>query len=152
MALYMYQAVFPNKVKIMLDSRSCKLETFTRPKEISPDSRWSMADSHLVRPKKLQRCQNVRPTSVLPDKSGRSDVSGKDWPSTPHYGFSVVSLDGNCAYVHRGSFTSNSKSALKTSHLIYVVLWAPRVYRAPGSPRWSPILLWTGRDIAKLQW
>ena len=44
--------VFPNEVKISLDSRSCKLKTFTRPKEISPDSRWSMADSQLVRPKK----------------------------------------------------------------------------------------------------
>ena len=31
-------------------------------------------------------------------------------PSTPHCGFSGVSLDGNCAYVHWGSFTSNSKS------------------------------------------
>ena len=48
-------AVFPNKVKISPDSRSCKLETFTRPKEISPDSRWSMANSHLVRPKKKRQ-------------------------------------------------------------------------------------------------
>ena len=31
-------------------------------------------------------------------------------PSTPHCGFSGVSPDGNCAYVHRGSFTSKSKS------------------------------------------
>ena len=34
-------AVFPNKVKISPDSRSFELKTFTRPKEISPDSRWS---------------------------------------------------------------------------------------------------------------
>ena len=44
--------VFPNKLKISLDSRSCKLETFNRPKKNSPDSMWSMADSYLVRPKK----------------------------------------------------------------------------------------------------
>ena len=31
-------------------------------------------------------------------------------PSTPCCGFFEVSLDGNCAYVHWGSFTSNSKS------------------------------------------
>ena len=31
-------------------------------------------------------------------------------PSTPCCGFLGVSSDGNCAYVHRGSFTSNSKS------------------------------------------
>ena len=31
-------------------------------------------------------------------------------PSTPHCGFSGVSPDGNCTYVHWGSFTSNSKS------------------------------------------
>ena len=36
---------------ISLDSRSCKLETSTRPKEIPPDSRWSMVDAHLVRQK-----------------------------------------------------------------------------------------------------
>ena len=31
-------------------------------------------------------------------------------PSTPYCGFLGVSPDGNCAYVHWGSFTSNSKS------------------------------------------
>ena len=31
-------------------------------------------------------------------------------PSTPYCGFFGVSPDGNCAYVHWGSFTSNSKS------------------------------------------
>ena len=31
-------------------------------------------------------------------------------PSTPCCGFFGVSPDGNCAYVHWGSFTSNSKS------------------------------------------
>ena len=31
-------------------------------------------------------------------------------PSTPYCGFFRVSPDGNCAYVHWGSFTSNSKS------------------------------------------
>ena len=42
----------------------------------------------------------------------------------------------------------------QTSHLIYVVLWAPRhdiavlVYTAPGSPRRSPIQLWTSSDVA----
>ena len=30
--------------------------------------------------------------------------------STPHCGFSGVSPDGNCTYVHWGSFTYNSKS------------------------------------------
>ena len=45
-------AVFPNKLKISLDSRSCKLEIFTRPKKNSPDSMWSTANSYLVRPKK----------------------------------------------------------------------------------------------------
>ena len=47
-------------------------------------------------------------------------------PSTRHCGFSGVSPDGNCAYVRWGSFTSDSKSVSQTSHLIYVVLWAPR--------------------------
>ena len=31
-------------------------------------------------------------------------------PSTPHCGFIRFTPDGNCAYVHWGSFTSNSKS------------------------------------------
>ena len=44
----------------------------------------------------------------------------------------------------------------QTNQLIYVVLWAPRhdiaarcpiVYTAPGSPRPSPIQLWTGRIL-----
>ena len=47
-------------------------------------------------------------------------------PSTPYCGFFGVSPDGNCAYVRWGYFTSNSKAV--RSHLIYVVLWAPRVY------------------------
>ena len=50
-----YMSIFPNNVKISLDSRSCKPETFSRPKEISPDSRWSMADSHLLRLKNDQK-------------------------------------------------------------------------------------------------
>ena len=59
--------VFPNKVKISLESRSCKLETFTmftRSKEMSPDSRWSIAYSHLVRPKK-------RPKNKTDQKNNR---------------------------------------------------------------------------------
>ena len=47
LGLHVCGPVFPNKVKISLDSRSCKRETFTRPKKYSPDRRWSMADSHL---------------------------------------------------------------------------------------------------------
>ena len=62
-------SVFPNKVKISLDSRSCKLESFTRPKEISPDSRWSMADSYLVRPKKQQ--QKTKMTKKITTLYGR---------------------------------------------------------------------------------
>ena len=79
-------AVFPNNLKISLDSRSFKLETFTLPEEISPDSRWSMADFYFVRPKKTTAldCRSdvvgyfARPTSVLSDMSGRSDGIGKD--------------------------------------------------------------------------
>ena len=33
-------------------------------------------------------------------------------PGTPPCGFSGISPDGNCAYVHWGSFTSNSKSVI----------------------------------------
>ena len=38
-------------------------------------------------------------------------------PSTPHCGFSEVSPDGNCAYVHSGSFTSNSSQSNEPSDL-----------------------------------
>ena len=76
-------------------------------------------------------------------------------PSNPHCGFFGVSPGGNCAYVHWGSFTSNSKSVRRA-------IWSPwfsephdttslhdvLVYAAPGSRRRSPIQLWTGRDVA----
>ena len=45
--------------------------------------------------------------------------------STTHCGISGVSLDGNSAYVYSGSFYVQLKVS-KTSHLISVVLWAPR--------------------------
>ena len=76
-------------------------------------------------------------------------------PSTPHCGFSVVSPDGNCAYVHWGSFTSNSKSVRRAIWFTWfsephdtTSLHDVLVYTAPGSPRRSPIQLWTGRDVA----
>ena len=76
-------------------------------------------------------------------------------PSTPNWGFSGVSPDGNCAYVYWGSFTSNSKS-------VGIAIWftwfsEPHnttslhdvlVYTATGSPRRSLIQLWTRRDVA----
>ena len=46
-------------------------------------------------------------------------------PSTPYCGFFGVSPNGNCAYVHWGSFYVQLKVS-QTSHLIYVVLCAPR--------------------------
>ena len=45
--LFSISAVFPNKFKISLDSRSCELETFIRPNKFSPDN-WSIADVYLV--------------------------------------------------------------------------------------------------------
>ena len=45
-------------------------------------------------------------------------------PSTPHCGFSAVSPDGNCAYAHWVFYVQLKVS--QTSHLIYVVLRAPR--------------------------
>ena len=66
----------------------------------------------------------------------------------PHCGFSGVSSDGNCAYVHWGSFSSNSSlgqsdepSDLRgslsptTQHRCTHVL----VHTGPGSARLSPI-------------
>ena len=41
-------------------------------------------------------------------------------PSTPHCGFFGVSPDGNCAYVHWGSFTSNSKSVRRAIWFTWV--------------------------------
>ena len=73
-------------------------------------------------------------------------------PSTPHCGFSGVSPDGNCAWVHWGFFTSNSKSVRRA--IWFTWFSEPHgttsllVYTAPGSPRRSPIQLWTGRDVA----
>ena len=72
-------------------------------------------------------------------------------PSTPCCGFFGVSPDGNCAYFFARFFYVQLEVS-QTSHLIYVVLWAPRVHTAPGSPSRSPIQLWTGRDVAELQW
>ena len=61
-------------------------------------------------------------------------------PSTPYCGFFGVSPDGNCAHVHCGSFTSNSKSSDEPSDL-RGSLSPTIVYTAPGSPRRSPIHL-----------
>ena len=76
-------------------------------------------------------------------------------PSTPHRGFSGVSPDGNCAYVHRGSFTSNSKSVRRAIWFTWfsephdtTSLYDVPVYTAPGSPRRLPSQLWTGRHVA----
>ena len=76
-------------------------------------------------------------------------------PSTPHCGFSGVSPDKNCAYVHWGSFTSNSKSDRRAIWFTWssephdtTSLHNVLVYKASGSPRRSPIQLWTGRDVA----
>ena len=76
-------------------------------------------------------------------------------PSTPHCGFSGVSPDGNCAYVHWGYFTSNSKSVRRAIRFTWfsephdtTSLHDVPVYTAPGSPRRSPIQLRTGRDVA----
>ena len=38
-------------------------------------------------------------------------------PSTPCWGFFGISPDGNCAYVHWGSFSSNSKSVRRATDL-----------------------------------
>ena len=75
--------------------------------------------------------------------------------STPHCGFSGVSPDGNCAYVNWGSLTYNSKSVRRAIWFTWfsephdtTSLHDVLVYTAPGSPRRSPIQLWTGRDVA----
>ena len=64
--------------------------------------------------------------------------------------------DGNCAYVYWGSFTFKSSSVRQaiwftwfsephdTTSLHACLI----VYTAPGSPRRSPIQLWTGHDVA----
>ena len=58
-------------------------------------------------------------------------------PSTPNCGFSGVSPDGNCAYVHSGSLTSNSKPVRRailslsphdTAPSITVTTWHCTVY------------------------
>ena len=63
--------------------------------------------------------------------------------------------NGNCAYVHWGYFTSNSKSVRRA--IWYTWFSEPHdttslhdvlVYTAPGSPRRSPIQLWAGRNVA----
>ena len=76
-------------------------------------------------------------------------------PSTPHCGFSGVSLDGNCAYVHWGSLTSNSKSVRRAIWFTWfsephdtTSLHDVLVYTAPGSPRRLSIQLLTRRDVA----
>ena len=54
--------------------------------------------------------------------------------STPHCGFSGVSPDGNCAYVHWGSFMSNSKSVRRAIWFTWfserhdIAAWCPSVY------------------------
>ena len=77
----------------------------------------------------------------------------------PHCGFSGVSPSGNCACVHWVSFTSNSKSVRRDIWFTWfsephdtTSLHNVLVYTAPGSPRRSPIQLWTGRGVAYLQW
>ena len=76
-------------------------------------------------------------------------------PSTPHCGFSGVSPDGNCAYVHWGSITPNTKSVRRA--IWFTWFSEPRdstslhdvlVYTAPDSHRRSPNQFWTGCDVA----
>ena len=62
-------------------------------------------------------------------------------PSTPHCRFSGVSPDGNCTYVHWGSFTSNSKSVRRAIWFAWfsephdtTSVHDVAVYTAPGSP------------------
>ena len=86
--------VFPNKLKISLDSRSCKLEPFTGPKNHhqTVSGQWPILtwwdhkkDQKRKLDKKYLDCRSdvvgyfAGPASVLPDMSGRSEVIGKDW-------------------------------------------------------------------------
>ena len=70
-------------------------------------------------------------------------------PSTPCCGFVGVSPDGNCAYVHWGSFMSNSKSVRRAIWFT----WFSEPHECiqhlavPGGPRRSPIQLWPGATL-----
>ena len=63
-----------------------------------------------------------------------------------HCGFFGVSLDGNCAYVHWGSFTSNSRSV----RLAIWFTWFSEPHECIqhlAVTRRSPIQLWTGATL-----
>ena len=62
-------------------------------------------------------------------------------------GFSGVSLDGNCAHVDWGSFTSNSRSARRAIWFTWFSEPHECIQHLAVTRR-SPIQLWTGRDVA----
>ena len=63
-----------------------------------------------------------------------------------HCGFSEVSLDGNCAYVHWGSLTSNSRSVRRAIWFTWFSEPHDCIQHLAVTRR-SPIQLWTGRAL-----
>ena len=64
---------------------------------------------------------------------------------------STHTLDGNCAHVHWGSFTSNSRSVRRAIWFTWFSKPHECIQHLAVTRR-SPIQLWTGRDVAQLQW
>ena len=56
-------------------------------------------------------------------------------------------VDGNCAYVHWGYFTSNSRSVRRAIWFTWFSEPHECIQHLPVTRR-SPIQLWTGRDVA----